>query len=80
MSTEWIMDAMKMLEKTVLAVTTVRGISPQPFILMALSVIAPDTYRGDPGRDHAPTSRSNHQRLRLRLENSGGHGGWRLLP
>lgn len=56
MSTEWIMDAVKTLGKTALAVTTVGGISLQQFILMALSVIAADTYRGHPSRDHAPTS------------------------
>lgn len=52
----------------------------QQFILMALSAIALDTYWGDPGRDHTPTTRSNHQRLRLRLQHNGGHGGGRLLP
>lgn len=38
------------------AMTTVRGTSVQQLILMALSVIAMDTYRGHPSRDHAPTS------------------------
>lgn len=79
-SAEWIMDTVKTLVKRELAMQTVRGISPQQFILMALSVIAPDTHRGHPRRDHAPTSRSNHQHLRPRLQHSGGHGGWRLLP
>lgn len=74
---EWIM---KTLVKTALAMTTVSGISVQQFILMALSVIAMDTYRGDPSRDHTPTTRSNHQHLRLRLQHSGGHGWGGLLP
>lgn len=60
--------------------TTVRGISLQQFILMALSVIVLETYRGDPSCDHTPTTRSNHQHLRLRLQHSGDHGGGRLLP
>lgn len=63
-----------------LAMTTATGISLQQFILMALSVIALDTYWGDAGRDHAPTGRPNHQRRRPRLQHSGGHGGGRLLP
>ncbi len=60
MITEWITDTLKTLMKTALAMTTVRGISLQQSILMALSVIALDAYRGDPRRDHTPTGRSNH--------------------
>ena len=59
MITEWIMDTVK----TALAMTTVSGISLQQYILMALRVIAMDTYRSDPSRDHTPASRSNHQSL-----------------
>lgn len=60
--------------------TTVTGIRPGQFILMALSAIATDAYRSDPSRDHTPTRRSNHQHLWRRLQHSGGHGGGRLLP
>lgn len=38
-----IIDMLKTLVKTALAMTTVRSISPLQFILMALSVIATDT-------------------------------------
>lgn len=75
MITEWIMDTLKTLVETALAMTTARGFSLQQSALMALSVIALDTHRGDPRRDHAPARRSNHQRLRRRLQHSGGHGG-----
>lgn len=78
---QWIMDIMvKTMVKSVLAMTTVTGISLQQFILMSLRVIAMGVYRGHPCGDHTPTSRSNHKGLRQRLEHSGGHWGGRLLP
>lgn len=80
MITEWITAHMVDTHKDSTCYDNSEGISLQQFILMALSVIAMDTYWGHPSRDHTPSSRSNHQRLRLRLQDSGSHGGGRLLP
>lgn len=49
-------------------------------ILNALSVVSMATYRGQPRRDHAPSTRSNRQRLPLWLQHNGGHGGGGPLP